>query len=59
MCTFLFFSRKMALRAADEDPLTSDDNLLIEEDLQDNSEESNMAKDTNCYMRDTITSLHR
>ena len=49
----------MALRAANEDPLTSDDNLLIEDDLQDNSEESNMAKDTNCYMRDTITSLHR
>ena len=49
----------MALRAANEDPLTSDENVLIEEDLQDNSEEATMAKDTNCYMRDTIMSLHR
>ena len=48
----------MALRAVAEDPLTSDDNLLID-DLQDNnSDESSMAKDTNCFMRETIMSLH-
>ena len=49
----------MALRAVAEDPLTSDDNLLID-DLQDNnSDESSMTKDTNCFMRETIMSLHR
>ena len=54
----IFFSRKMALQAVDEDPLTSDDNLLAD-DLQDNSEDMNMAKDSNCYMRETVISLHR
>lgn len=52
------YSRKMALRAVAEDPLTSDDNLLIDDFQDNNSDESSMAKDTNCFMRETITSLH-
>ena len=43
---------------ANIDPLAEDLISLDEsEDITDNSE--TMAKDTNCYMRDTIMGLHR
>ncbi len=39
------------------DPLADD--LISLGESEDNSEKDNMAKDTNCYMRDTIMGLHR
>ena len=52
----------MALQAVEEDPLSNtEDNLdnLLSDELSDHSSQSNMAKDSNCYMRDSIMALHR
>ena len=48
----------MATGHGADDPLADD--LISLGESEDNSEKDNsMAKDTNCYMRDTIMGLHR
>ena len=49
----------MALQAVEDDPLSNTEDNLLSDELSDHSTQSNMAKDSNCYMRDTIMALHR
>ena len=56
----IFFNCRMALlKAVEADPLTADENLLIEDDEDEDSEEKMAAKESNCHMRETIIALHR